>query len=106
MQERRSREVELNEERTRYELRSSVLVPPTFAFDAKTISRSGIFRNLPTVNEKLKCTVICMRVWRKREGAIFNTVGMWPIAPVTAKNICVTHNKRCEGGIWLENNVR
>lgn len=78
-----------------------MVAPPTFAFDAKTISRNGNLRSFPTETEKLKCTMICMRVCRKRDGAIFITVGMWPIAPVTAKNICVKHDRKYEG-IWWE----
>ena len=59
---------------------AAVVGPPTFAFDAKTISLNGIFRHLPTLTAKEKCNIICVQECTNNTGAVFTTVGIWPIA--------------------------
>jgi hypothetical protein len=66
---------------------AAVVGPPTFALDANTTSLSGMWNSRPRPRVTQKCTVICIHVCWNRLGPNRATVGMWPIAPVTAKNI-------------------
>jgi hypothetical protein len=64
----------------------AVVGPPTLAFDARSNNLRSMRKSLPSPRITARWIAIWTRANRKILGAVFMTLHMFPLAPITAKN--------------------